>query len=82
MHIPILYPGDPEEALDLGRHAIALSRCTGLWTSLKIVADVADNPDYAIRPITETGLTRRMYAATRDEDAAKPFMAHFFTASN
>jgi indolepyruvate ferredoxin oxidoreductase len=42
MHIPILYPGDPAEALELGRHAIALSRCTGLWTSLKIVADVAD----------------------------------------
>ena len=42
MHIPVLYPGDPGEALDLGRHAIALSRATGLWASLKIVADVAD----------------------------------------
>ncbi|MEQ8842609.1 MAG: indolepyruvate ferredoxin oxidoreductase family protein [Acidimicrobiales bacterium] len=42
LHIPVLYPGDPEEALDLGRHAIALSRATGLWVSLKIVADVAD----------------------------------------
>ena len=42
LHIPVLYPGDPAEALDLGRHAVALSRCTGLWTSLKIVADVAD----------------------------------------
>lgn len=42
MHIPLLYPGDPAEALDLGRHAIALSRLTGLWTALKIVADVAD----------------------------------------
>ena len=42
MHVPMLYPGDPAEALDLGRHAIALSRLTGLWTALKIVADVAD----------------------------------------
>lgn len=42
MHMPLLYPGDPAEALDLGRHAIALSRSTGLWTALKIVADVAD----------------------------------------
>ncbi|MAG31476.1 MAG: hypothetical protein CL908_11380 [Deltaproteobacteria bacterium] len=42
MHVPLLYPGDPAEALDLGRHAIALSRATGLWTALKIVADVAD----------------------------------------
>ena len=42
MHVPLLYPGDPAEALFLGRHAIALSRLTGLWTALKIVADVAD----------------------------------------
>jgi len=42
-----------------------------------VLRDVADNPDYAIRPITEQGLTRRMYAATRAEDAAKPYMAHF-----
>lgn len=42
MHIPVFYPGDPAEALALGRHAIALARCTGLWASLKIVADVAD----------------------------------------
>ena len=42
MHLPLLYPGDPAEALDLGRHAIALSRLTGLWSALKIVADVAD----------------------------------------
>ena len=41
-HIPVLYPGSPREALDLGRHAVYLSRATGLWTSLKIVADVAD----------------------------------------
>ncbi len=42
MHLPLLYPGDPAEVLDLGRHAIAMSRCTGLWSALKIVADVAD----------------------------------------
>jgi indolepyruvate ferredoxin oxidoreductase len=42
MHLPLLYPGDPAEALYLGRHAIALSRVTGLWSALKIVADVAD----------------------------------------
>ncbi|MEZ5261942.1 MAG: indolepyruvate ferredoxin oxidoreductase family protein [Acidimicrobiales bacterium] len=42
MHVPILYPGDPAEALKLGRHAVALSRATGLWVALKIVADVAD----------------------------------------
>ncbi len=42
MHIPIFYPGDPAEALKLGRHAISMSRATGLWVAMKIVADVAD----------------------------------------
>lgn len=42
-----------------------------------VVRDIETNPDYAVRPITEKGLTRRMYAATRSEDAAKPYMAHF-----
>ena len=57
LHFPLLYPADPIEALDLGRHAVALSRCTGLWTALKIVADVADgtatlelDPD-RVRPV-------------------------------
>lgn len=39
---PTLYPADPQEALDLGLHAIALSRASGLWTALKIVTNVAD----------------------------------------
>ncbi len=57
LHMPMLYPGDPAEVLDLGRHAIALSRLSGLWTAIKIVADVADgtasvelDPDRA-RPV-------------------------------
>ena len=42
LHMPMLYPADPAEVLELGRHAIALSRASGLWTAMKIVADVAD----------------------------------------
>lgn len=42
LHMPLFYPADPAEVLDLGRHAVALSRASGLWTALKIVADVAD----------------------------------------
>lgn len=42
LHIPILYPGDVQDVVDLGRHAIELSRASGLWTSLKVVANVAD----------------------------------------
>jgi indolepyruvate ferredoxin oxidoreductase len=42
LHIPVLYPGDVQEAIDLGRHAVALSRACGLWTSIKVVDAVAD----------------------------------------
>ena len=42
LHMPILYPGDVEEVLTLGMHAISLSRITGAWTALKIVDAVAD----------------------------------------
>lgn len=41
-----------------------------------VLARYRDNPDYAIRPITQKGLTKRMYAATREEDVAKPYVAH------
>jgi indolepyruvate ferredoxin oxidoreductase len=42
MNIPYLYPADSQDVLDLGRHAIELSRASGLWTGLKIVTAVAD----------------------------------------
>ncbi len=42
LHMPIFYPGDVQEVVDLGRHAVMLSRLSGLWTALKIVTPVAD----------------------------------------
>lgn len=42
-----------------------------------VLREVSVSSDYITRPITEGGLTRRMYAATRSEDTAKPFMAHW-----
>ncbi|MEV6832409.1 indolepyruvate ferredoxin oxidoreductase family protein [Amycolatopsis sp. NPDC051102] len=40
--IPVLFPADAQDVLDLGMHAVELSRASGLWTSLKVVANVAD----------------------------------------
>ncbi|QYN31989.1 indolepyruvate ferredoxin oxidoreductase family protein [Pseudonocardia sp. DSM 110487] len=40
--LPLLTPGSVAEIVELGLHAVAMSRVSGLWTGLKIVADVAD----------------------------------------
>ncbi len=42
MELPILYPRNGEEMVSFGLHAVALSRASGCWVALKIVADVAD----------------------------------------
>jgi len=42
LNMPIIYPGDVQEAIDLGRHAIALSRACGVWAAIKVVEAVAD----------------------------------------
>lgn len=40
-----------------------------------VVREVKYSSDYVTRPLTENGITRRLYAATRTEDLEKPFMA-------
>ncbi len=42
LFVPLLAPGTVREQLELGLHAVALSRHAGLWSGLKVVADVAD----------------------------------------
>ena len=42
-----------------------------------VLRDVRVHSDYITRPITRGGLLRRLYGATRTQDTARPFMAHF-----
>ena len=42
-----------------------------------VMREVKTNADYVTRPLGPDPVTKRMYAATRDEDVAKPYMAHF-----
>ncbi|WP_298257457.1 LysR family transcriptional regulator [uncultured Litoreibacter sp.] len=41
-----------------------------------VVREVRFNSDYVTRPLTKEGRTKRLYAATRSEDTAKPFMSN------
>lgn len=41
-----------------------------------VVREVRTNADYVTRPLTASGLTRRLYGAVRTGDAARPYMAH------
>ncbi|MFT7059818.1 MAG: LysR family transcriptional regulator for metE and metH [Pseudorhodobacter sp.] len=42
-----------------------------------VLRQVRSHADYVTRPLGPQTVTKRLYAATRDEDATKPFMAHF-----
>ncbi|MAX74942.1 LysR substrate-binding domain-containing protein [Alterinioella nitratireducens] len=41
-----------------------------------VVRETRSNASFITRPLTETGLTRRLFGATRSDDTTKPFMAH------
>jgi indolepyruvate ferredoxin oxidoreductase len=42
LRVPVIVPASVQEIVDLGRHAIACSRASGLWAALKVVTNVAD----------------------------------------
>ncbi|HTP22412.1 MAG TPA: indolepyruvate ferredoxin oxidoreductase family protein [Solirubrobacteraceae bacterium] len=59
LRMPVVFPGNPAEVLELGRHAIAGSRASGLWFAVKMATNVADAvmtvdvcPDLEIRPVS------------------------------
>ncbi|MDX1785574.1 LysR family transcriptional regulator [Roseovarius sp. ZX-A-9] len=41
-----------------------------------VVREQRTHGDYVTLPVTRGGLTKRLYAAIRDDDAQKPYMAH------
>ena len=41
-----------------------------------VLREIRASDDYITRPLTKGGLRRRLYAATREPDTTKPFMAH------
>jgi LysR family transcriptional regulator for metE and metH len=41
-----------------------------------VVREARASRDYVTRPITDSGLTKRLYAAIREDDADKPYVAH------
>jgi indolepyruvate ferredoxin oxidoreductase len=59
-NIPILFPGNTQEILDYGLYAIALSRASGAWVSLKLLTQTCDGGGtvtldpgrYSFRPLT------------------------------
>jgi indolepyruvate ferredoxin oxidoreductase len=77
--MPMLYPGDVQEVLDLGLHGIAMSRCSGLWTAIKMSTIVADGSGSAF--VSFDRVQPEMVTAELD---GKPFehvpSTHFYGA--
>ena len=71
LHMPIIFPGDVQEALDLARHSVALSRASGVWVGYKLVTSVADGTGTVdVHPDRVTPVIPTM------EFEGKPFVPH------
>jgi len=46
--MPIVYPASPGEFLELGLHAVALSRYSGCWVAMKLVGQLADGGETVV----------------------------------
>ncbi|MEO3857127.1 indolepyruvate ferredoxin oxidoreductase family protein [Acrocarpospora sp. B8E8] len=63
LSMPLLAPGSVAEIIEFGLHAVALSRETGLWTGLKIIADIADSSATVDLGPLRTGIPAPRHAA-------------------
>jgi indolepyruvate ferredoxin oxidoreductase len=71
LHMPILFPGDVQETLDLGRHAVALSRASGIWAGVKLVTPVCDGTG-----TVDVAIDRVEPVIPMIEWEGKPFVPH------
>jgi indolepyruvate ferredoxin oxidoreductase len=69
LKMPVFAPGTPQEIIDLGRHAIAMSRASGLWTALKVATNVADAAS-----TVELDPDRVVPKAVEVEDRGRPYI--------
>jgi indolepyruvate ferredoxin oxidoreductase len=47
LNIPTFYPADSDDVLEFARHAVEMSRASGLWTAIKVATNVADGASTA-----------------------------------
>ncbi|HEY8770759.1 MAG TPA: indolepyruvate ferredoxin oxidoreductase family protein [Thermoleophilaceae bacterium] len=79
LHMPVFYPGSVQEVVDLGLHALACSRASGLWSGFKVVTGVADAlgsaefaPDRIVPVMPEVEWNGRPYEHVPDGNLLAP----------
>ncbi len=53
--IPVVYPGDQQDVIDLGIQALHLSRLAGCWVGFKVVTSVADGTGSVVADLDRFG---------------------------